>query len=330
MNRILSIILVLLTVTFGGCNQVKVRKNLLPSVSGSANEVLIVMDKKFWDDDPGKDFKVLLQEDMPGLPQSEPLFNLVQIKNKAFTELFRIHRNIILTQIDPAIEKPGISVAYDKWAQPQLVITMVAKNSTQFNTLFDTNNQKILSLLFKAEQDRLINRNKKYNEGAVSLKLQERVGISLTLPKGYTYDVDTNNFIWLGYETSETIQGIFVYYYPYKDTTDFDVNRLIEARNKYLKLYVPGENRGSYMTTELQVFPLYRSYTMNGKYTAELRGLWRVEGDFMGGPFVSVSQLDDKRNRIVTVEGFVYAPKYDKRNYVRELEAILSSMKFVK
>jgi hypothetical protein len=83
------------------------------------------------------------------------------------------------------------------------------------------------------------------------------------------------------------------------------------------------------MTTEMQVFPIFRSYMLSKKYTAELRGLWRVEGDFMGGPFVSISQIDEQRNRIVTVEGYVYAPKYNKREYIRQLEAILYTIKFL-
>jgi len=38
---------------------------------------------------------------------------------------------------------------------------------------------------------------------------------------------------------------------------------------------------------------------------------------------------DKKRNRIITVEGFVFAPRYDKHNYIRKLEAILYSLKIV-
>jgi hypothetical protein len=67
----------------------------------------------------------------------------------------------------------------------------------------------------------------------------------------------------------------------------------------------------------------------NGEYLVELRGLWRLENAFMGGPFISHTILDEKNNRIVTVEGFVYAPSLDKRNYVRELEAILQTFELV-
>lgn len=323
----LSIIIIISLFTLS-CNQGKVKKTLLPGVSGSAGEVLIVMNKNFWEGEAGLSFKNLLLEDCLGLPQSEPLFNPVNISRKAYSQLFRIHRNIIITNISNKIEKPGIQVEYDKWARPQVVITLVAPNKESFLELFDANNQKILGLLFKAEKDRLTANYKKYSESAVIDKLQKRTGVHLTIPKGYTYDLDTNNFVWISHETREISQGLFVYHYEYKDTTDFSINSLINKRNELLKQYVAGANEGSYMTTELQVFPLFRSYNLNKRYTAELRGLWRVEGDFMGGPFMSLSQFDKKNNRIVTVEGYVFAPKYRKREYMRQLEAILYSMKF--
>ncbi len=48
----------------------------------------------------------------------------------------------------------------------------------------------------------------------------------------------------------------------------------------------------------------------------------------MGGPFVSYTFTPPANSDIITVEGFVYAPRFDKRNYVRHLEAILSSINF--
>ena len=43
----------------------------------------------------------------------------------------------------------------------------------------------------------------------------------------------------------------------------------------------------------------------------------------MGAPFIGLSAVDKKRNKVITVEGYVYAPKFDKLNYIRQMEAIL-------
>ena len=51
--------------------------------------------------------------------------------------------------------------------------------------------------------------------------------------------------------------------------------------------------------------------------------------DFMGGPFVSHFFLDKERKNIIAVDGFVYAPKYPKRNYMRQVESIMYSFDFL-
>ena len=46
----------------------------------------------------------------------------------------------------------------------------------------------------------------------------------------------------------------------------------------------------------------------------------------MGGPFVSHSRVDAETNRVVVVEGFVYAPEKMKRGLMRRLEGSLYTM----
>ena len=82
------------------------------------------------------------------------------------------------------------------------------------------------------------------------------------------------------------------------------------------------------MITEREYGPFFSQYMLRGKqYAAELRGLWKMEnGISMGGPFVSITTLDEKRNKVVTVEGFVFAAGLEKRNYLRQVEAIVLSL----
>jgi hypothetical protein len=119
-----------------------------------------------------------------------------------------------------------------------------------------------------------------------------------------------------------------VYSYPYDSDSTFTKNYQLEKRNLITKSYIPGPTPGSYMTTETELPQDFNVLTFNGNYASEMRGLWRLEGDFMGGPFISLSVLDASRRRIITIEGNVYAPKNDKRNYLRQLEAMIYSMEF--
>ena len=76
------------------------------------------------------------------------------------------------------------------------------------------------------------------------------------------------------------------------------------------------------------IFPGSSNFDYNGRSIVELRGLWEAYNDFMGGPFVSHSFLSPDRKEIVTLDGFVYAPRYDKRSYLRQVEACLYSFEW--
>ena len=61
LKNLIALMLIIIATT--SCNDVKVKKNLLPGVSGSAGEVLIVLDKNYWNNTTGLYFKNLLMSD---------------------------------------------------------------------------------------------------------------------------------------------------------------------------------------------------------------------------------------------------------------------------
>ena len=88
---------------------------------------------------------------------------------------------------------------------------------------------------------------------------------------------------------------------------------------------VPGMFEGSYMTTSAAQEPTMRSLRYHGRDFMETRGFWEVHGDFMGGPFVSHSFYSKDGKDIIVLEAWVYAAKYDKRQYLRQVESLLYS-----
>mgnify|MGYP000366951493 FL=1 len=63
----------LLSVCILGLAGCKSTATLLPSVSGKAGEVIIVMDRENWEGSLGADTRELLASDCPFLAQREPL-----------------------------------------------------------------------------------------------------------------------------------------------------------------------------------------------------------------------------------------------------------------
>ena len=106
------------------------------------------------------------------------------------------------------------------------------------------------------------------------------------------------------------------------------MEKLIQKRNEVVKENVPATSEGSYMITNPTIIPGFREVTYNGIKRAEVRSLWDTYGDFMGGPFVSQAFRSKDGENIIVAEGFVYAPKYNKRNYLRQVESIICSFEW--
>ena len=83
------------------------------------------------------------------------------------------------------------------------------------------------------------------------------------------------------------------------------------------------------MGTEYKVMPhQMRTIMVNDSTSAtEVRGLWKIlNGEAMGGPYVSHTRLDQVNGRIVTAEAFLYAAGQKKRTALRQAEAILYTL----
>ena len=300
---------------------------ILPSVNGKPSEVLLVLESSYWKDSIGQVFKDVLRAETPGLPQDEPLFDLVQVPNKGFTRFMLAARNIIRTNIAEGL-KPAIKFEKDVWAEPQMVIRMQAGNKKDFLELTKKYSSQITEHLLEAERRRNLIRATKYEAIAVEKILKKEHNISMIIPKDFTLFDNKENFVWLKKDTRNYMMGIFVYYYNFTDTSTFTLDYLIAKRDSILEKRVPGEYEGSYMTTEHRVYPFFSEITYNKHYFAEIRGRWDMVNDAMGGPFVSYTTVDEKRNRVVTVEGFAFYPNNNKRDLIRRLQAILLTLEF--
>ncbi|MBU0764629.1 MAG: DUF4837 family protein, partial [Bacteroidetes bacterium] len=301
----------------------------LPNVTGKAGEVVLVIEDNDWNSDVGIKLREVFLEEYPELPQSEPCFDLVNIPVKAFTSIFKTHRNLVLLDISSKHDRASVKAKQNVYARPQTVVTIAAPDRAAAASLLAEKKVFLQDLIANAERQRIIENYKTYEVRSLREDLEKKHHLSLYFPKGYSPGPDSLQFVWITYETPITSQGVFVYYYEYTDTNIFNLDTLINIRDSVLKNFVPGPLPNTYMQTERENDrPVFTEYYLNGRYIAEIRGLWRVEGDYMGGPFISFSTVDEKRNRVVTVEGYVYAPKYEKRNYLRQVEAILHTLAF--
>ena len=328
-NFLLSILLVVATVqVFTSCDS-RNQNSMMKNVTGKAGELVVVISPSTWEGVAGEKIKELLGQTQLGLPQGEPVFDLINIPHEAFGDIFKTSRNLLIVQTGSSIEKNKISFANNVYAHTQAIVYLNAKNQSDLLELIKKNSDKIAGYFLSAERDRLLLNYSHYNEKAVSNATKETFGITINVPPGFNVAEKKDSFMWIRYETPSISQGILIYTFPYTDENTFTADYMVAKRNVELKHNVPGPTEGSYMTTESKVPVLFNTFKKDGNFASEMRGLWKVENDYMGGPFISLSMLDMLNKRVVTLDAYIYAPGKDKRNFLRQVEAMIYSATFV-
>ena len=321
--RKIAILIIISLIAFTSCKE-KNKSALLPNVTGKAGEVVLVIDNDLWNSEVGKEFRKKLIRDYPGLPQPEPLFDLIHIPYQAFTSIFKTHRNVIIVQISNEYSEPKIIIQKNLYAKPQIVINVIGPDISTIENLIAEKGELIVDRLLKMETSRYANNYIKYEEKEVGERIAQKFGINLKFPKGYKIDMDTTDFVWIANDSPTMAQAVLIYSFNLPEV-DLTTPYLVAKRNEFTKRFVAGPNTNSYMIVEQEMEPFRREIEVNNLKITELRGLWRVEGDFMGGPFISFTFIN--HNKVIHIDGFVYAPQFKKRDYIRQLEAILNSVK---
>jgi len=303
--------------------------SLLPSISGAAGEILIVIDRDNWEGAIGTELRSFLACDCPYLFTREPLYTLINVTPNGFSDLFKVHRNIVMLNIDPQNADEGVIYRSDVWARPQCVIQVSAPSNENALALVSENSANIVAYIEQAERNRVIGNTLKYEETSIANKLFDVFGGSPHFPMGFTLKKITRDFAWVADEKQYTMQGVLIYRYPVDGEADpFSKENIIAHRNAVLKDNVPGMFEGTYMTTSDFIEPAVSFVKYKRNTFAQTRGYWEVYNDYMGGPFVSHSMYSPDGKEILVLDAFLYAPKYDKRQYLRQVESLLYSFEW--
>ncbi|MBR3858938.1 MAG: DUF4837 family protein [Bacteroidaceae bacterium] len=309
----------------------KAKKNkkslLMPNASGLPYEMLVVMDDAQWERPLGRAVFNVLDSDVPGLPQSERSFRITRVEPSGMnSNMFRIMRNIIKVDVQKdRYTQPKLKFSRDVYSYPQMVVTLQAPDEESLAKFVEENAQSIIDFFTRAEMNREINNLREKHNPNVSRLAQEILGVDVWVPWEVNKFKRGKDFLWATTDNGKKDMSIVLYSYPYTDTNTFTLDYFLAKRDSVMKANIPGGPEGSYMTTNHD-YVYVEDATVHGKYAQVARGLWRMQGDRMGGPFVSHSRVDEVNGRIIVAEAFIYAPEELKRDLIRRMEAALYSL----
>lgn len=302
---------------------------ILPTSNGNTNKIMVVVKGADWQGKLGDQIRKVFGEHQVGLPQPETLLSVSQIDPVGFSSFMR-HGKAILTLKEG--EKEAITIENNRYASPQIIVHVTAKNKQGLINVLNTRGKEIIKI-FKDEDI-------KYTQGLfkkdrideTAFKTINNIGLTLDIPKRFRLVEDTGEFIWFrqhlksGIARGDGTNNILIYSFPLDDENTVADN-ITAVRDTIGKKHIPGSKEGMYMITEQAYTPFTFDAEIDGKKAYETRGKWEVKNDFMAGPFLNYTVIDKKNNRLIIFEGFTYAPSVNKRDFLFELEAIAKSMK---
>lgn len=346
-------ILSAITILTISCSQDSISNfKAIPTAFGSLNEIVIISSKQVWEGPVGDSIRFYYSSAFPILPQPEPVFDLrhftaEQLESEPMRKELRNYlivadlsdyndRTTQLVQSDldklNTTAKKNINsiVGKDKWAKGQLIIYQFAENEKEliYNIKKDFN--AIQKRVYDADRYKLD--GNVYQQGIdenIIKELQNTLSIYLKIPKEYGISLRDENTFWLRKETENVSSNILITKIPYQKKEQLTKSGLKILRDELGKKYISSQIEGSFMRTNDIDLPIY-SYqkTLNNRYTIENRGIWEMENDYMGGPYISLLVLNEEKAELLLLDGFIYAPGQDKRELIMSLEHIFKSLKW--
>jgi len=130
---------------------------------------------------------------------------------------------------------------------------------------------------------------------------------------------------------ADSWRDLFIYFEDDPRLERLNRESVLAIREEVSRRFVRGADDSTYIRVEDR-FPDRRpvvtdTVSLAGRFALETRGTWYLGRDDgrsagMGGPFVNFAFYDEDTGRFYMIDGMVFAPRFDKREFLRQMEVI--------
>ncbi len=341
MHKIKLLLFILITILIQTCENYK-----RPS-KGRFFEILVVMDSTQHEGILASAIKESIGGHIMTIPSIENRYDLrfFTIKSQKDLDYAKQARNVIfasslneknivadfITSITDAIVQQKIKSNElnairldDKWCSNQWILILSGSNQEKTAAYLTENQGSIIHSLDEKERKRWV--YEIYDKGRQT-KMEDTLwtdyGWKLGIQHDYVKHVEKDDFVSFRRFMPENDRWIWVWWQDgFTDLNFLTPDWVNQKRDELLEENIRGKRPQSYVQTEYlrPVESIIKE--MNGRYTIQTNGTWRMIEDLMGGPFVNYTIYDEKQNRLYIIEFAQFAPKFPKRNFVRQFEAM--------
>jgi len=322
---------------------------------GDANHLVVVCQQELWESPIGDSINYYFASAYPILPQPEPLFDL---RHMTYSDLIaspvrRELRNYLfiadLSRTDSAalnliyalvggerlkehLETSKVSnlITRDQWAKGQQLFYIVGKDlndlghriRTSFPAISkqirDFDQAKIKATVFAAGKSKLL-----------SQQLEQRFQIKMDIPSDWVLASIKPRGYWLRKENEKSSSNIILGKLPYTNANQLSSNGLKNIRDTLSRTFLRTDSPGDYMEINDRDLPMFiYQKTVDSNYGIEARGIWETKLEFMGGPFQTYLIQTPKKDSLLYLDVFIYAPEMEKRDLMQQIEEIVRTLHF--
>lgn len=332
-----------LLIIYTGCSG-----DFRPSAKGDLDTIIVITDTT---QEGSQLFYEALMETfgrpIPTVPSYEPLYRIVIENPSTEQELsrFKERTNVIIAAPIDENSNPGSllrsmlndelesqvraneSFAFpiqELWAKEQWLLLLT---STSYPELADNllNSGELLTRrLLDSELSRRV--NEIYDKGEqtdLSDSLMQKFGWSVRMQHDYIQTMDTTHFVQFRRILADNERWMWAWWQDEVKKTDHITPDWINStRDSLMQQYIRGKREGSFIQTEYRRPVLTTQLDHDYFSVFETQGTWRMENDFMGGPFVNFVYHDPQDNRLYMIEYGQFAPNVGKRRFVRQFQTM--------
>ena len=318
----------------------------LTSSFGDLSEIVVVADQSVWDGNIGDTIRSYFASAYMVLPQPEPLFDLrhftpEQLNADPYRKQLRNYLIVAnlgaqgsetkaLLQEDLGLKdntQNGTKVGKNKWAGDQTLVYIFAENADLLSKTIvaaypgATERFHLSDIQVLEASTYQSGENKDLND-----QVAKNFGLNMRIPGDYFLAMDDENTLWLRKETEFLSSNIMIHKFKYEDQKQISKEGIKTLRND-LGYFVKTQIDSTYMRINDRDLPMIvRNIPL--KYPGiQARGIWEIENDYMGGPFVSYAFVKPESDTAYFIDGFIHAPGKDKRRYMQHLEHVMQSTK---
>lgn len=303
------------------------KETVIPSASGRPYDVLVLMDFGMCQRPVGQALiDSVLHMPVPGIPQEEYSFDVSHWNPDSLDHILKLTRNVVAVDINPQMyTHTKLKFMRNKYAMNQIWVTLQSPSEDSLAVYCLKYKKYLVDFLVKTEMNRQIADMRHKHSDMAGQLAKNLFGCQILAPEELNKSKKGEKFFWTSGEMGAGLVNLCMYSYPYTGPESFTKFAVLHKRDSVMYHNIPGAEPGMYMKTDT-LFTDCRPTAVHGAYAFESRGLWYVENDYMGGPFISLARVDTTRNEVIVAEGFVYSPEGMKRRLIRRLEASLYTL----